>query len=258
LRRHRRRGHSVAAVTLVSGVETEFLLISEAVAFLEAGMFGGAIKQPKLLEAIKKDQPRLSVGSGHRTEKAATTIQGAIVGGDLAVHVFAQPIAGGVCRPLHVPIHVLRRLHKVKGGLPDYPIRLPFNLLRDRAVASELFAALSASALHLRRAEYVAWYQKERRKRRWLSQAGSGEPRIGRPSKQTDKLLTSIEALTGEGKWSARDGIASLVRLLTSNGAPNRYLIRRAVQRLFERTGDLAYRVVPRNRAKGKPLGSHT
>jgi hypothetical protein len=242
----------------VSAVETEFLLISEAVACLEAGIFGGAIKQPKLLEAIKKDQPRLSVGFGHRTEKAAAAIRGAIVAGDLAVHVFTQPIAGRACRPLHVPIDVLKRLHKVRGRLPDHPIRLPFNLLRDSAVASELFAALSTSALHLKRAEYVAWYEKERRKRRWLSQAGSGEPRIGRPSKQTDELLTSIEALTGEGKWSVRDGIARLVRLLNSNGAPNRYLVRRAVQRLFDRTGDLAYRVVAKNRAKGKRGGSHT
>jgi hypothetical protein len=242
----------------MSEVETEYLLISEAVACLEAGMFGGAIKQPKLLEAIKKDQPRLSVGFGDRTEKAAAAIHGAIVAGDLAVHVFTQPIAGGACRPLDVPIVVLKRLHKVQGGLPDHPIRLPFNLLRDSAVASELFAALSASALHLRRAEYVTWYEKERRKRRWPSQAGSGEPRIGRPSKQTDELLTSIEALTGEGKWSARDGIARLVRLLISNGAPDRYLVRRAVQRLFEKTGDPDYRVVPRNRAKGKRGGSHT
>jgi hypothetical protein len=180
------------------------------------------------------------------------------VAGDLAVHVFTQPIAGGACRPLNVPIVVLKRLHKVRGGLPDHPIRLPLNLMRDSAVAAELFAALSASALHLRRADYVAWYEKQSRKRRWPSQAGSGEPRIGRPSKQTDELLTSIEALTGQGKWSARDGIASLVRLLISKGAPNRYLVRRAVQRLFEITGDLAYRVVPRKRAKGKREGAHT
>jgi hypothetical protein len=93
---------------------------------------------------------------------------------------------------------------------------LPFNLLRDNAVASDLFAALSASALHVRRAEFVAWYEKEKRKRRWPSQAGSREPRIGRPSKQTDELFTSIEALTSEGRWPARDGIAKLVTLLSS------------------------------------------
>jgi hypothetical protein len=242
----------------MSEVEPEFLLISEAVALLEAGMFGGPIKHPKLVEAIKKDQPRLSVGFGCHREIAASAIYDAMVAGDLAVHVFTQPAAGGACRPLHVPIDVLKRLHKVQSGLPDRPIRLPFSLLRNNAVASELFAALSASALHLRRAEYVAWYEKEKSKRRWLSQAGSREPRIGRPSKQTDKLLTSIEALTGEGTWSARDGIARLVRLLTSKGAPNRYLVRRAVQRLFEKTGDPDYRVVPRNRAKGKRGGSHT
>ena len=236
-------------------VETEFVLISQAVGRLEAGMFGGPIKQPKLVEAIKKDLPRLSVGFGCHRELAASAIYDAMVAGDLTVHVFTQAIAG---RPLHVPIDILKRLPKVHGGLPDHAIGLPFNLLRNNTVASELFAALSASALHVRRAEFVAWYEKERRKRRWLSQAGSGESRIGRPSKQTDKLLTSIEALTGEGTWSARDGIARLVRLLTSKGAPNRYLVRRAVQRLFEITGDLAYRVVPRKRAKGKPAGSHT
>jgi hypothetical protein len=242
----------------VSAVETEFLLISEAVAYLEAGMFGGAIKRPKLVEAIKKDQPRLSVGFGCHREIAASAIYDAMVAGDMVVRVFTQPVADGACRPLHVPIDVLKRLHRVQGGLPDHPTRVPFNLLRGDAVGSDLFAALSASALHVRRAEFVAWYEKERRKRRWLSQAGSGEPRIGRPSKQTDELLTSIEALTGQGSWSASDGIAKLVRLLISKGAPDRYLVRRAVQRLFEKTGDLVYRVVPRNRAKGKRGGPHT
>jgi hypothetical protein len=242
----------------VNDVDTEFLLISEAVTRLEAGMFGGPIKQPKLVEEIKKDQPRLSLGFGCHREIAASAIYDAMVAGDLAVHVFTQPLADGACRPLHVPIDILKRLSKVHGGLPDHATRLPFNLLRDSAVASELFAALSASALHVTRVEFVAWYDKEKRKRRWLSQAGSREPRIGRPSKQTDKLFTSIEALTSEGTWSARYGIAKLVRLLISRGAPNRFLVRRAVQRLFEKTGDPDYRVVPRNRAKGKRGGSHT
>jgi hypothetical protein len=242
----------------VNKVETDFMVISEAVACLEAGMFGGAIKRPKLVEAIKKDQPRLSVGFSCHRQTAASAIHDAIVAGDVVVHVFTQPIADGARRPLPVPIDILKRLRKVHGGLPDHAIRLQLNLLRDNAVASELFAALSASALHLRRAEFVAWYEKQKRKRRWLSQAGSREPRIGRPSKQTDKLLTSIEALTSEGTWSARDGIAKLVKLLTSRGAPNRYLVRRAVQRLFEKTGDPDYRIVPRKRAKGKRGSSRT
>jgi hypothetical protein len=242
----------------VSAAENEFLLISEAVTRLEAGMFGGAINRPEPVEAIKKIDPRFSGGLGLRKEKAASAIYAAIIAGDLTVLVFSLSIADRVSRPLQVPLDVLNRLLRVHGGLPDHAIRPPANLLRNTSIDSEVFVALSRSAMFLQVSEFQAWYKRQKGRRRWPSQRESKKPPTGRPSKQDDQLLTSIRARVAEEKWSASDGIAKLVRLLATNGAPNRNLVRRAVQRLHEETGVLAYRVVPRKRAKGKPAGSHT
>ena len=234
----------------MSAVETEFLLISEAVARLEAGMFNGAIKRPEPVEAIKKICPQLSVGWGLHKEKAALAIHAAIMKGSLGVHVFTRLTAEGTSRTLRVPLDALARLLKVRGALPDHAIRPPAALLRDNFVPAELFAALSSSALFLQAAEFEAWYHQQKRRRRWPSQRESKKPRTGRPPKQTDQLFTSIRARVAEEKWSAPDGIAKLVRLLATHGAPNRNLVRRAVQRLYEETGDNRYRIVPRTRVK--------
>jgi hypothetical protein len=231
----------------------EFLLISEAVACLEAGMYGGGFSRPEPVEAAKKIYPRASIGWSVQKQKAAVTIDAAILNGDLPVYVIARRTAQDAYGPVVVPIDVLQRMPRTRGGLPDHPVRPPATFLHNFPIARALFTALSVSALHLSRSEFAAWYEREKHKRRWPSQADSDAARIGRPSKQTDELFTSIKALTNGGLWSASDGIEKLVRLLASNGAPNRFLVRRAVQRLFEETGDPRYRIVPRKRAKEKP-----
>ena len=239
-------------------VETEFLLISEAVASLQAGMFGGAIKRPEPVEAIKKVCPQLSVEWGLHKEKAAAAIHAAIMKGSLALHVFTLPTADGAGQTLLVPNDVLARLFKVRGALPDHAIRLSATLLRNGFVTAELFAALSSSGMFLKEGEFEAWYQRQKRRRRWPSQRESIRPRTGRPTKQTNQLLTSISARVAEENWSAPDGIVKLVRLLATHGAPNRNLVRRAVQRLYEETGDNRYHVVPRKRVKAKTARSQT
>jgi hypothetical protein len=242
----------------MSEAERGFLLMSEAVARLEGGMFGGNIRRPEPVEAIKKLDPRISVGFGLHRQKAASVIHKAIMAGRLGVHVFASPGADGVCRVLQVPINVLERLFKSRGGLPDHAIRLPFNLVRDHAVAPELFAALSSSAMFLKSTEFKGWYQRQKRQRLWPSQRKSVKPRAGRPSKQTDELLISIRARAAENSWSASEGIAQLVKLLVSHGQPTRNTVRRAVERLYEETGDPQFRIVPRTRAKAKPSATQT
>jgi hypothetical protein len=247
--RNRCRDHSVAAITLVS---EEFLLISEAVARLEAGMFGGATKRPKPVEAAKKVDPRASIGLGPHKEKAAAAVNAAIVAGDLTVYVFTPTSPDRVSRSLQLPLDVLNRLLRVRGGLPDHAIRPPASLLRDTSVTPELFAALSNSAMFLQRGEFKTWYQQQKSRRRWHSQRESSKPRTGRPTKQTNELRTSIMALVAEKKWSGPDGIAKLEKLLASKGAPRRNTLRRAVDSLFEETGDPLYRIIPRKRAKAK------
>lgn len=248
----------------MSEVETEFLLISEAVARLEAGMFGGAIRQPEAVKTAKKLYPRASIGLGLHKEKAASVVHEAILKGDLLVHVVTPPTAMEACRPIVVPVDVLQRMPKVRGGLPDHPARHPVSFVRHYPIASDLFTALSASALHLQRTEFDAWYKKQKSRRRWPSQTMSKKPQknrkqpSGRPTKQTNELLTSIRVRVAEEKWSAPDGIAKLVRLLATHGAPDRNLVRRAVQRLYEETGDNQYRIVPRKRVKAKTARSQT
>jgi hypothetical protein len=55
-----------------------------------------------------------------------------------------------------------------------------------------------------------------------------------------------------ENSWSAADGIAKLVKLLVSHGAPRRNTVRRAVDQLYEETGDIRYQIIPRKRTKAK------
>lgn len=226
-------------------------MISEAVARLEAGMFGGGTKRPEPVEAAKKIYPRDSIGWGLHNKRAAAVLDAAIRAGDLTVNVFTPSSTDRVRRLLQVPLDVLDRLLRVRGGLPDHAIRPPVNL-RYTSVRSELFVALSNSAMFLPQGEFKAWYERKKSRRRWPSQRESKKPRTGRPSKQNDQLLTSIRARVAEQKWSAPDGIAKLVRLLATHGAPNRNLVRRAVQRLYEETGNSRYRIVPRKRVKAK------
>ena len=238
--------------------EKEFLLISEAVARLQAGMFGGRIKRPEPVKAAKKIYPGWSIGWELHKKKAAAALDAAIMAGDLIVNVFIPSSTDRMGRPLQVPIGVLERLLKSRGGLPDRPIRLPLTLLRENPVAPELFAALSNSAMFIQEAEFRVWYHRQKRRRRWPSQHESIKPRPGRPSKQTGELITSIRARVAQEEWSAPDGIAKLVRLLATHGAPNRNLVRRAVQRLYEATGDDRYRIVPRKRVRAKTGRSQT
>jgi hypothetical protein len=137
----------------VSNDESEFLLISEAVTRLEAGMFGGVFKRPKPVEAAKKIYTGASVGFGPRRERAASVILRALLEGDLPVYVITQPTEEAACRPIVVPADVLQRMPRARGGLPDHPVRHPVSFLRNYPVAHDLFTALAVSALHLRRPE---------------------------------------------------------------------------------------------------------
>jgi hypothetical protein len=239
--------------------EMDFLPISSAVARLEAGMFGGPTKRSALVAAAQKEVPgRLSRGSGHRRMRAAQVIHAAIMADKLRVYVLSRPAVGIAPQALQLSIEIIARLIKVRGSLPDHAIRPSMKLLRDGVVSGELFSALFTSSMTFKEAEFEAWYQRQKRKRRWLSQKENTEPPPGRPTKITEKLLTKIKVLRAEEQWSAPDSIAKLVRLLVAAGAPNRNLVFRAVQRLYDETGDSAYRIISRKRAMGKTGQSHT
>jgi hypothetical protein len=240
----------------VADVARELLLISEAVARLEKGMFGGPISRPEPVRKLKEEAPRFSVGFGPQRERAAAVILSAMLEGDLLVHVLTRPTGEGARRSIVVPVDVLQRMPTARDGLPDHPVRHPVAFLRNYPVAEDLFAALSTSALHVKRTEFEAWYKKQKGLRRWPSQRTSNKPRTGRPSKQTEPLFNWIRALMAEEKWSASDGIARLEKLLASKGAPPRNTLSRAVDQLFVETGDPSYRI--RKRARRPPGSPHT
>jgi hypothetical protein len=178
--------------------------------------------------------------------------------GELSVHVFIPSSTNRMGRPHRIPLQALGRLSRTRGGLPDHAIRTSVALVRDNVVTSELFAALSKSAMYLQRSEFKAWYIRQKKRCQWPSQRTSKKPRterkplIGRPSRITDELCTSIKARVEEGSWSAAEGISKLEKLMVSHGAPKRDTLRRTVDRLYEETGDPRYRIIPRKRSKAK------
>jgi hypothetical protein len=247
------------------GAETELLLISEAVARLKVGMYGN-LKQPEPIAKIKEEderrrQPRPSIGWGPQKEDAAERIYEAIVQGQLSVFVLPTSTDDEMHRShLQVPLGVLKRMIRTRGGLPDHAIQ-PLRIFAKDPITDELRVALLQSALNLRRREFDAWYEAARKKRNWPShekqrslpdQHPCAKPPMGRPSKQSD-LRTPILALVNKGRWCARQKIADLVRLLKSKEIiATRDTLSRTVDQLFKETGEQAYRRRVRRRSKVK------
>jgi hypothetical protein len=238
------------------GAETELLLISEAVARLKVGMYGG-LRDPDPIANIKKSidkgEDRPSIAWEPQKEDAAKRIYEAIVQGKLSV--FVLPVATEDRphqTPLQVPLGVLKRMITTHGGLPDRVVQ-PTRIFARDPIAPELRAALSNSTLYVLHEEFDAWYKKARKKRNWPSQrphyetppslrSRSKKNPIGRPSKQND-LHAPIAALVKAGQWSAEQHfIADLVRLLKSKGVKaSRQTVERAVEQLHREAGDRRY-----------------
>lgn len=236
---------------------SKWLLISEAVARLEAGMYG-SFNRSEQVKRVKERVPRLSVGWGPQREHAAKLIDEAISTGDLPVYVLADSAVDEAARESRqIPLEILTKMPRRRGGLPDHPIR-PEGVLDKTAARKEFLAALLRSALYLPRDVFDAWYERTRSKRNWPSQRSSKRPRTGRPSKQTDVLRHRIIALVNEGQWSAQqNSLASLIRLLKAKGeTPSRQTIERILEQLYREKGDDRYRTGKRaKRTTGDPLG---
>jgi hypothetical protein len=228
-----------------NGAETDFLLISEAAARLKVGMYAvneyGSHHQPEPIAKIKKSEPRFAVGWGAQKEDAAERIYQAIVHGKLSVFVLPTSTDQAHRPHLQVPLGVLKRMIRARGGLPDRAIQ-PMRIFAKEPITAELSAALSQSDLYLRRSEFDAWYEETRKKRNWPSQRSSCKPRTGRPSRQSD-LHNPIIVLVNEGQWSAeKNSTADLVKLLKSKGVTaSRQTVERTVKQLHRETGDHRY-----------------
>lgn len=226
------------------GIETELLLISEAVERLKARIYGGR-KEPELIakikKSVKKGEHRPSIGSGSQKEDAAKLIFGAIIEGEVPVYV--RPVSTeDKMSLLQVPLDLLKRMISVRGGFPDHAVH-PRRIFSNNQIVPELLAALSTSALYVDHEKFEAWCKEVRKKRKWPSQRSRSKKNpIGRPLKHSG-LHTSIAELVNAGEWDAKQNfIADLGRLLDSRGLKvSRQTVKRAVIQLHRETLDPRY-----------------
>jgi hypothetical protein len=237
----------------------EFLRISCAVNRLSDGMWGG-LQRPDPVAAIKQDQKKLSLGFGPWGEKAGRRLKAAAVRGKLAIYVFAKlqvrseahnlaDCSPEKIEPLVVPVPVVKQLIASRGSLPDHAIRPSIKAAEGN---EKLFALLTVGLLVVRASDFDVWYQSERAKGRWPSQR-SKEKKNGRPTKQTEALRNAVLALVHDHKWSGKEPISALHRLLLASGrseVPSQDTLAILVDQLHRETGEAMLLRVTRARRK--------
>jgi hypothetical protein len=236
-----------------------FLPFSEAIRRLEEGMWGG-LPQPDAVRKIKRTFKKASIGFGRWREKAGQRLTAAVRRGELVVYVLPKPRAPFTNRSLArrspekiepVPVSVLRRLIAPRKSLPDHPIRPS---IKTAGGNEKLFAFLTSGLLVVRANDFDAWYQSERAKRKWPSQKHSQRSGIGRPTTQSDAVRNPVIGLVRDGKWTAKDGIAMLRRLLveasSASEVPSPDTLERLVDQLHCETGESEFFRPKRSRRK--------
>jgi hypothetical protein len=193
-------------------------------------------------------------------EKAGRRLRAAAVRGKLAIYVFAKPqvrsehhhltdCSPEKIEPLVVPVNVVKRLIASRGGLPDHPIRPSIKTAEGN---EKLFALLTVGLLVVRASDFDVWYQSERVKGRWPSQRSKLKIN-GRPTKQTDPLRNAVLALIHDHKWSGKDPVSALHRMLVASGhseVPSQDTLARLVDHLHNETGEAGLLRITRVRRK--------
>ena len=243
----------------VTDLSANYLPLSEAVNRLSEGMWGG-LPRPEPVVLIKQSNKKLSVGFGPWREKAGRLLRVAAVKGKLPIYILASnqvrsndhDLTGDASakpEPTPVPVSAIKRLMLSRGTLPDHPIRPSMQTAEGN---EKLFALLSVGLLVVRASDFDAWYHSERAKGRWPSQR-SKEKKNGRPTKRTEALENAILGLVNDLKWSSKDGIAALHRLLMASGrsdVPSQDTVARLVDQLHRKTGNMELLRAARARQK--------
>jgi hypothetical protein len=234
-------------------VPSDFLLLSECVDRLGAGMWAG-VSRPAPVDEMKRLFPGWSsIGFGPWREKAAQYLKAAVLKRQLSLFIATGPKVV----PALVPVRLLERLITARGVLTGRPVRL-FASIRAADVEEKFFALLNAGVLVLNTAEFDVWYKLARAKGRWPSQRKRRKKGRGAPTKQSVGLRSRIEWAVHTGKWRAdkppeggTSGIAALRRLLLAQsfGAiPSADTLGRFVDQMYTENGDPALRRKQRNR----------
>jgi hypothetical protein len=243
----------------MNDVPADFLPLSRAINLLADGMWGG-VQRPVPVAAVKQHQKKLSLGFGPWGEKAGRLLRAAAVRGKLAIYAFAKPQVRSEAHnladcspekiePLVVPVNVVKRLIASRGSLPDHPIRPSIKTAEGN---EKLFALLTVGLLVVRASDFDVWYQSERAKGRWPSQRLK-EKKNGRPTKQTEALRNAVLALVHDHKWSGKEPISALHRLLLASGrseVPSQDTLAILVDQLHRETGEAMILRVTRARRK--------
>jgi hypothetical protein len=243
----------------MNDVPADFLPLSRAANRLADGMWGG-LPRPEPVASIKQEQKKLSLGFGPWREEAGRRLRAAALEGNLVVYVLAiRPVrsednSATECsleniEPVVVPVGVLERLITSHGRLPDHAIRPSMKTAEGN---KKLFALLIVGRLVVCANDFDGWYQSERSKGRWPSQEAK-EKKDGRPTKQTGALRNAVLTLVHDNKWSGRDPISALHRLLVASGrsdVPSQDTLARLVDQLQREMGAAALLRIRRARRK--------
>jgi hypothetical protein len=157
----------------VMGDCSKFLLISEAAALLQKGMFAQKNLPNTVVEARKKLGHPARVGSWRK--KAAKRARTAALLGKLKVYVTYDP----ECQTFEiVSPDILSLIIPARSALPDHPTQI--KRPRDRSIDPESLR-LQRGTLLILKSEFESWYRAEKAKRKWPSQENSLRRSPGRP-----------------------------------------------------------------------------
>lgn len=239
------------------------MLPSEATEVLRQRMFGNLERPDPVVEARQK-LPSLRVSFLPWREEAAERILDGARRGELSVWVWREGQA-----PILLASSIVGRLITVRGGLPDFPFRVPWKLVKEGLATEQLCVTLENGVLILDRNEFSAWCEKQHRRQIWPSQEAEArrrasspqeqnvKPRRGRPSRRTETVRNAVLALIEDGVWDAREQtVEGLCRLLRSRSClevPSRDTVRRLVDDLFREKGKIRLQRVVRRRRRPAP-----
>jgi len=175
-------------------------------------MFGN-LPRAQLVTEIKRGAPWLRVNFGAQRKETRTQIWRAGRAGKLRIYaILADSLEPQVLYP-----EILACIIRVRGGLPDDVGRLvSFKKLVPASRA--LYFGIRDSILAVNEQEFERWRTGKHKEGKWASQRSKKETKKqrGRPRVRDNDLRTQILVCLRDDRWTGRDGIPALKKILDS------------------------------------------